>query len=188
MDRLLAYLREAPIVDMGEYDYFVHPVTDCLPLVEPAMMREIADGIRSVVDLDAIDKIFTAEAMGIHHATALSMATEIPFVAARKRRYGFDTEVAVHQETGYGEAEMFVNFVEPDDRLLLVDDVLATGGTFRALHGALSEIGAEPAAAVVVFRKVDLDPGPLPMPVESLVDVELVDGSVRVVDAVEPES
>lgn len=184
MDRFLAYLRDAPIVDMGEYDYFVHPVTDCLPLVEPALLEEIVDGIRSIVDLEAVDKIFTAEAMGIHHATALSLATDLPFVAARKRRYGFPDEVAVHQETGYAEGELYVNFVEPGDRLLLIDDVLATGGTFRALHAALTDIGAEPVDAVVVIRKADLDPGPLPMPVKSLVDVELVDGSVEVVDTV----
>lgn len=181
LDMLVESLREAPVVDLDGYRYFVHPVTDCIPLVEPALLREIAAGLSAVVDLDAVDKILTAEAMGIHHATALSLATDVPFVAARKRSYGFDDELAVHQTTGYDEGELYVNFVEPGDRLLLLDDVLSTGGTVRALHDAARELGAVPAAAAVVIRRLAADPFPLPMPVTSLVDVELTDEGVEVV-------
>jgi adenine phosphoribosyltransferase len=184
LERLKRSLREAPVVERGDYDYFVHPVTDCLPLVEPELLTEIAAAIEQRVDLAAADRILTAESMGLHHATALSVETGVPFVAARKRRYGFDGEVAVHQATGYGEGELYLNCVDPDDRLVIVDDVLSTGGTIRALCEAVEETGAELLDAVVVVRRATPPAGGAEpsIPVKSLVDVDVVDGAVVVLE------
>ncbi|KYH26869.1 hypoxanthine/guanine phosphoribosyltransferase [Halalkalicoccus paucihalophilus] len=179
MDRLVRSLESAPVVSRDGYDYFVHPVTDAIPAVEAPLLREIAEGIARVADLEGVDRILTAESMGIHHATALTLETEIPFSVARKRSYGFETEVAVHQETGYSEGELYVNGIEAGDRVLLVDDVCSTGGTLRALCGALVELGAEPTEVVVVIRRVG-DPVDLPVSLTSLVEVEIRNGAVVV--------
>ena len=178
MERLKQSLREAPVVDRGEYQYFVHPVTDCIPAVEPEILAEIVEGIQEVADVEAADRIFTAEAMGIHHATALSVEAGIPFTVARKRSYGFEDEVAVHQETGYDVGELYVNGLEEGDEVVLVDDVLSTGGTIRALYDALDSIGVEIIDAVVVIRRAADDMEDLPVDVKYLVDLDVVDGEV----------
>lgn len=175
-------IREAPVVDRDGYEYFVHGVTDGVPAVEPAVLRAVVDGIEARVDLEAVEKIVAPESMGIHHATALSLETEIPFVVVRKRSYGFPDEVAVHQETSYGESELHVNGVEAGDAVLLVDDVLSSGGTIEAVHAALESIGADLIDVVVVLRRVDVDRGELPLEVTSLLDVRIEDGEVVVVD------
>ncbi|MFC7046150.1 hypoxanthine/guanine phosphoribosyltransferase [Halobacteriaceae archaeon GCM10025711] len=182
MEYLRQTLAAAPVIRRGEYRYFVHPVTDGIPLVEPRLMREIVDGVLDRVDVDAVDKILTAEAMGIHHATAVSLEADVPFVVARKRSYGFEDEVAVHQVTGYAEGELYVNNVHEGDRVLLVDDVVATGGTLRALCDALDRIGADVVDIVTVVRRAADEPLDLPTPVKSLVDVDVVDGEVLVLD------
>ncbi len=181
MERLIRSLERAPVVDRGEYQYFVHPVTDGIPQVDPELLEEIAAEIAARVDPDAFDAIFTAEAMGIHIATAVSLETGLPFVIARKRSYGFDDEVAVHQETGYSESELYVNGLERGDRLLVVDDVISTGNTLAALTGAAEARGAEIGAVIVVIkRRSDEQLPTLPAEVDHLVEVDVVDGSVVV--------
>ncbi len=91
--------------------------------------------------------------MGIHIATALSLQTDVPLVVIRKRSYGLDGEVALHQTTGYSESEMFINDIEDGDRVLIVDDLLSTGGTLAAICGALDDIGADISDIVVAIRK-----------------------------------
>ena len=180
MEQLERSLREAPVVDRDGYEYFVHGVTDGIPLVEPAVLREVAEEIQSRIDVDRVDKLVAPEAMGIHHATALSLATDVPFVVVRKRAYGFPDEIAVHQETSYGESELHVNGVEAGDRVVLVDDVLSGGDTIRAVCSAFESIGAELVDVVVVLRRTDTEREELPVEVTALLDVAVEDGRVVV--------
>ena len=84
-------LEASPIVKKGDYNYFVNPISDGVPTMKPSMLRELANVVKEHVDMD-IDKIVAIEAMGIHLATALSLATDIPFVIIRKRQYGLEGE------------------------------------------------------------------------------------------------
>ncbi|WP_255195335.1 hypoxanthine/guanine phosphoribosyltransferase [Halorarius litoreus] len=182
MDRLRDSLHDAPIIDKDGYEYLVHPISNGVPMLEPALLREVVIGITQVADLD-VDKIVAPEAMGIHIATALSLQSDIPLVVIRKREYGLDGEVALHQQTGYSSSEMYINDVEPEDRVLVVDDLLSTGGTLAAICGALDDIGAEVADIVVALRKV----GPSALDdvdheVTSLLDITVEDGDVVVHD------
>jgi len=178
MERLQESLHEAPIVDKDGYEYLVHPISNGVPMLDPELLREVVVGVTRAADLD-VDKIVAPEAMGIHIATALSLQTDIPLVVIRKRQYGLDGEVALHQTTGYSESEMYINDVEEGDRVLILDDLLSTGGTLAAVTGALDDIGADISDIVVVIRKVggsaldDTD-----YEATSLVDITVEDGEV----------
>jgi adenine phosphoribosyltransferase len=122
--------------------------------------------------------------MGIHISTAVSLMTDIPLVVVRKRQYGLDGEVSLAQVTGYSENEMYVNDVFEGDRVLVLDDVLSTGGTLAGLTGALEEIGADICDIVSVIKKVGgenklADAG---YAAKTLINVDVVDGEVVIVD------
>ncbi len=183
LEPLARSLREAPVVDRNGYEYFVHGVTDGVPPLAPDVLRAVADGIRTRVDLEGVDALVAPEAMGIHHATALSLATDVPLVVVRKRSYGFDDEVAVHQETSYGESDLYLNGVDAGDRVVVIDDVYSSGGTIEAVCGALERVDAEIGAVVTVLRRADVDQPDFDHEVVSLLDVEIVDGQVEVSEA-----
>lgn len=184
MDKLSESLLDAPIIEKDGYHYFVHPVSDGVPMLEPALMREIVVRIVRKADLDDVDKIIAPEAMGIHISTAVSLATDIPLVVVRKRSYGLEGEVSISQVTGYSENEMYINRVSEGDRVLVLDDVLSTGGTLSALLTALEGLGAEVVDTVAVIKKVGgenkvEEEG---FDVKTLVNVDVVDGEVVILD------
>jgi adenine phosphoribosyltransferase len=184
MDRLRQSLLEAPIIEKDGYHYFVHPISDGVPMLEPALLREIVIRIIRKADLEDVDKIVTPAAMGIHISTAVSLMTDIPLVVIRKRRYGLAGEVSLTQQTGYSESEMYINDVNDGDRVLVLDDVLSTGGTMKAILDALSVIGAEVVDVVAVIKKA----GPNKLEdtdysVKTLINVDVVGGEVVVTDA-----
>ncbi|SDM62227.1 adenine phosphoribosyltransferase [Halogranum gelatinilyticum] len=184
MERLRQSFADAPVIEKADgYQYVVHPMSNGVPMLEPQLLREVAVGITRVAELETVDKIVTPEAMGIHISTAVSLVTDIPLVVVRKRQYGLDGEVSLHQETGYSESEMYINDVEAGDRVLVLDDLLSTGGTLAAITEALDAIGAEVVDVVVAIRKAATDSAmdESPHDVQSLVDIEMRDGEVVVV-------
>jgi adenine phosphoribosyltransferase len=180
LDLLRASLKGAPVVRFDDYDYFVHPITDGVPAGDPALFEEVIDALAALGDW-ACDKIVTAESMGFPLAAALSVKVGKPYLFIRKRRYGLPGEVAVQQVTGYAKGELYVNGVEPGDRVAFVDDVLSTGGTVRACVEALRSAGAVVTEALVVFDKMP-DRAALEerlgLAIKTLLRVEVRDGRV----------
>jgi adenine phosphoribosyltransferase len=182
LEKLIKSLVEAPVVKKGDYDYFVHPITDGVPLVEADLLQEVAEAANEFADLN-VDKIVCVEAMGIHLATAISLLTNIPFVVVRKRSYGLSGEYAVHQTTGYSEGELYINGIDGGDRVFLVDDVVSTGGTMTAVIKALQLIGTEIVDVMAIIQKgsgkefVEKETG---IKVKTLVRANVVNGKVVV--------
>lgn len=147
-------LETAPVVDFGGYSYFVHPLTDGVPAIQPDLLREVVAEVMAVADLD-VDKIVTVEAMGIPVAVGLSLATGIPLVVVRKRKYGLPGEAVIGQQTGYAKGNLYLNGVEPGERVLVIDDVISTGGTLAPLLAALAAAALVVKDVVVVIEKGD---------------------------------
>jgi len=172
-------LLTCPIVKKGEYNYFVHPITDGIPDIDPGLLREIAVGMVRLLNLTSVNYIVTAEAMGIPIATAISLMTDIPVNIIRKRQYELPGECDVCQVTGYSKGAMYINGIKAGDRVVIVDDVISTGGTMNGIIATLQQIGAEIADIGFVIKKGN---PALSLPYTYLVSIEVTD-LVRIVDA-----
>ncbi|AHF99418.1 adenine phosphoribosyltransferase [Halostagnicola larsenii XH-48] len=183
MEQLERSVHDAPIIEKDDYEYLVHPISNCVPVLEPSLLREVVTRIVRAADLENVDKIVTPAAMGIHISTAVSLTTDIPLVVIRKREYGLEGEVSLTQETGYSKSEMYINDVDEGDNVLLLDDMLSTGGTLRAITEALESIGATIVDIVVAMRKVDGGDAMVDSEydVSSLLDIVVRDGEVTVI-------
>ncbi len=152
LERLKKSLLDAPVFQRGEYNYFIHPITDGVPEIRPELIREVVGHILRIANLD-VDKIVTVEAMGIPIGIALSIITDIPLVIIRKRKYGLPGEIEVSQVTGYSKSQLFLNGIEKGDRVIVVDDVISTGGTLLATLESLKVAGARVQDVVAVIRR-----------------------------------
>lgn len=177
--KLVESLETCPIVKRGEYNYFIHPISDGVPIVEPELLREVAALMLRNLDLDHADKLVVAEAMGIHIGVALSLITDLPLTIVRKRRYDLPGELALHQTTGYSKGELYLNGIEEGDRVVIVDDVFSTGGTMKALLKGLEQKGAEIVDILVVIKRGECDIG---RPYKHLVEIDVDESGVNVLN------
>ncbi len=183
LNKLIESLKNAPIIMKGDYPYFIHPLTDGVPELDPDIVREAVSGIIRIADLD-VDKIVTIEAMGIPVATALSLAVNIPIVVVRKRSYGFPNEIVVDQQTGYSKGKLYINGIDKGDEVIVVDDVISTGGTALATLKALERAGAIVKDFVTVIEKGDGAEKLRKMgyKIKSLVKIEVSKDGVKIID------
>ncbi len=178
-------LLECPVVDRDGYQYFVHPITDGVPFIKPEILDEITRGILQIVGDKEYDYIGGAEAMALPIGTALSLKTRKPFMIFRKRPYGLPGEVTVDQRTGYSHNYLYLNGLSPGDKIIIVDDVISTGGTIRALTKVLKEIGVVIEDIIIVFEKGgnrDEIEKIIGLPLHTLIRVDVVDGQVIIED------
>src|SRR5207249_10180804 len=149
----ISSLQDTVVVRFGDYDDFVHPITDGIPLGRPEVLEEVVAELARLGTWDRVDKIVTAESMGFPLAAALSLRVRKPYVFIRKRKYGLPGEVSLKQTTGYAKTDMFINNVHRGDRLVFVDDVISTGGTLLSIVQAIRTIGAQVVDVLIVFVK-----------------------------------
>lgn len=177
-------LHEAPIVKKGQYDYVIHPITDGVPYITPELLKEITDEMKThIKKCGTFDRIVTMEAMGIPLAAALSLDLGIPFTIIRKRQYGLPGEVSVEQVTGYSKSKMYINGLKKGDRIILVDDVLSTGGTLKAVLYVLKEIGVVIKGVFIAVYKGTCKEDILKtydVPITTIVDIDVVHGKVHI--------
>ena len=105
-----------------------------------------------------IQHVVAAEARGFIFAAPLALRLQAGFIPIRKPgKLPFDTH-AFHYELEYGTdtLEMHIDSVQPGQRVLVVDDLLATGGTVDACCQLLEKTGAVVEGCAFVIHLTDL--------------------------------
>ena len=90
-----------------------------------------------------IDKIVGIDARGFLFGSTVAYELGVGFVPIRKRgKLPYKTEIAKYSlEYGEAEMEMHIDAMEAGERVVLVDDLLATGGTSAAAAALIEKVG-----------------------------------------------
>ena len=179
-------LRGSPIIWKGDYPYFIHPISDGIPRMDADVLRATRDLIVEMVDWSKIDLIVSVEAMGLPLLAAVGEVTGKPTVVIRKREYGMEGEVRVDVSTGYSQSTTFINDISAGERILIVDDVISTGGTLEPILATLEEMGVILQDIVIAIEKGEgrerlakERPG---WPIRTLARIDIIDGKVEILE------
>jgi adenine phosphoribosyltransferase len=101
-----------------------------------------------------IDVVVGAESRGFIFGTAVACAISAGFQVVRKpKKLPFKTVSMSYQlEYGTDTLEMHADAIQPGQRVLIVDDVLATGGTMKACVDLVKHLGGEIAGVAVMIE------------------------------------
>jgi adenine phosphoribosyltransferase len=132
---------------------------DITPLLRnPAAFREAVRRLADHYRDRAVQVVAAAEARGFIFAAPLALELGAGFVPVRKPgKLPFDT-FSFHYELEYGtdSLEMHIDGLEPGQNVLLVDDLLATGGTMEACCRLVEQSGARVAGCAFLIELISL--------------------------------
>ena len=142
-------------------------------LADPAGLKEVIEGLAEPFLDKGVDLVLGTEARGFLFAPAVAMALSAGVVLARKPgklpwktlREGYALEY------GTDALEVHIDAVKPGQKVLLVDDLLATGGTMTAATRLVEKLGGEVVCCAFLIELTFL-PGRerlAPRPVHSLI-------------------
>jgi xanthine phosphoribosyltransferase len=127
--------------------------------IDPTLMNAIGKEIARLFEDEHITRILTAEVSGIAPALVAGMEMGKPVVYARKHRpVTMKQPVYVESAPSHtkgGEVKLMVSpeFLNADDRILIIDDFLASGKTLHALARVVQHAGATVVGIVCVVEK-----------------------------------
>jgi adenine phosphoribosyltransferase len=154
MERLKSYIRDIP--DFPKPGILFKDIT---PLVKnPATLRLTVHQLLHPFLEERINAVAGMEARGFIFGALVAWELGVGFIPLRKPGklpYNVHT-ISYDLEYGSAALEVHIDALEPGDRVLLIDDLLATGGTARASCELVEQSGAEVAGCAFVIELDDL--------------------------------
>lgn len=141
MINLEAYIRDIP--DFPKPGVIFKDITPLLK--DPEAMAFSVQGLIALTEMQPIDKVVGIESRGFFFAPLIASELNAGFVPLRKAgKLPFDTLKEPYLlEYGMDALEIHEDAIEPGDKVVLHDDVLATGGTAQAACKLIEKLGGE---------------------------------------------
>lgn len=150
MEHLKSLIRDVPDFPMQGILF-----RDVTPLLRDAAgLAQVVDALAERYRGQRIDVVAGIESRGFIFGTPLAVALGTGFVPIRKLGKLPADKITREYALEYGtnSLEVHRDSVRPGERVLLVDDLLATGGTARAASGLLEDLGAEVVETAFVIE------------------------------------
>ena len=147
---LKQYIRDVP--GFPEPNVVFRDITPLLQ--EPEVFHYVIDQLATRYRPMKIDAVVGIEARGFIFGAPLALAINAAFVPIRKKGKLPSTTVQMQYALEYGTAtiEIHKDAVAPNKRVLIVDDVLATGGTMVAARKLIDHLGGNVVGLAVIIE------------------------------------
>lgn len=141
------------LIPVNGRQFVINSLTEQIPATSPDLLRDAACWVAQVADFDRATKIAGEEDKGAILVAATAILVDLPFGLARWQPSGLPGQVKVPFECEYTSGDLYLNGVEAGDRVVIVDDVISTGGTMVSLIEAIRQCDCEIVDVVCVAEK-----------------------------------
>ena len=154
MDDLKQYIRNIP--DFPKKGILFRDITTLLSNSEK--FKEVIDELVKRYSGKGIDVVVAVESRGFIFGGALAERLGAGFVPVRKKGKLPHKTLSVTYSLEYGEDTLQIHedALQPDEKVLLIDDLLATGGTMAAVIDLVKKLKAEIIESAFVIELTDL--------------------------------
>ncbi|HPZ00079.1 MAG TPA: xanthine phosphoribosyltransferase [Clostridiales bacterium] len=135
--------------------------------IDVPFMNEVGKEFYRLFQNDRVTKILTIEASGIGIACLTAQYFNVPVVFAKKSKSKnltddvYATEIASFTHKNTNQVIVEKRFIQPEDRILIIDDFLAKGNALKGLIQLTQDAGATVVGAGIVIEKAYQDGGKL---------------------------
>ena len=172
MKKIEDYIRSVP--DFPKKGIMFRDITSALQDKEG--LKLTIDSMERIIKDMEPTVIAGAEARGFLLGMPVAYNLSLPFVPVRKKGKLPCNTVSESYDLEYGSAEIEIDIssIKKGDRVVLVDDLIATGGTMKAAIALIERLGGEVAGIAALIELVDLKGREIlsPYRVESVIQYE----------------
>ena len=144
-----------PLIKFEKYKFLLNSLTEQIPATSVELLQAATDWIVAEGEFDQATKLIGEEDKGAILVASTSLATRLPFGMARWYPAGLEGQISVDFKMEYASGQLYLNGVEENDKVIIVDDMISTGGTLLALIKAVQLAKGEIIDIVCVAEKIE---------------------------------
>ena len=155
MKKLEDYVRTIP--DFPEEGIMFRDITTVIQ--DPDGLKLAIDSINGLLEGVDYDVVVGPESRGFIFGTPVAYSNHKAFVPVRKKgKLPCETiEATYNLEYGTATVEMHKDSIKPGQKVVIVDDLIATGGTIQAIAGLIEQLGGEVVKIIFIIELAGLE-------------------------------
>lgn len=153
MKHVIDAFDDRPLVFLKDRKYLINPLTDHHPTTSFELLDDTVNELGKLTDFSKATKILGEEERGGFLASLVAYAQQKPFGMVKWNPNGLEGQLAIDFRMSYAEGRLYLNGIEPGDRVVIVEDMIDSGGTMIAMIELLKKAGIDLIDIVVVAEK-----------------------------------
>jgi len=155
MKHIIDAFDNRPLVLVKDRKYMITPLTDHHPTTSFELLDDTVKELSKLTDFTKATKILGEEERGGFIASLLAYANKKPFGMVKWNPNGLGGQLAIDFRMSYAEGRLYLNGIDPGDKVIIVEDMIDSGGTMVAMIELLKKANIELLDIVVVAEKED---------------------------------
>jgi adenine/guanine phosphoribosyltransferase-like PRPP-binding protein len=144
-----------PLVFVKDRKYLVNPLTDHEPTTTYELLDATVKALSKLTDFSKANKILGEEDRGGYIAALVAYYNRMSFGMTKWDPVGLEGEQSIDFRCAYAEGSMYIHGIQKGDKVILVEDMVDSGGTIIAMIKLLEKMGVELFDLIVIAEKED---------------------------------
>jgi len=157
MNELINCFHDRPLVKLKRTNYLINPLLDHSPETEYKLVRDAVKEISKVIKFSKINKIVCEEDRGGYIGSIVAYTHKKSLAMVKWNPSGLNGQHEISFRNAYHEGKMYLYGIKPGDKVVLIEDLIDSGGTIISMIKLLKKADVEIVDVVCIAEKVDLD-------------------------------
>jgi adenine/guanine phosphoribosyltransferase-like PRPP-binding protein len=133
MKELIKCFHNKSIVKLRRTNYIVNPITDHYPETNYDLIKDIVKELSKLTDFSKANKIVGEEDRGGYIAGFMALKKKKALAMVKWNPIGIEGEIKINFRNSYTNGKMYLHGVKKGDKIILVEDLIDSGGTIIAM-------------------------------------------------------
>lgn len=145
------------LVKVKDRNFLINPLIDQQPATSYELMKDTVNELCGIANWDGVTKIFGEEDRGGFIAALIAYEKKLPLAMVKWNPIDLEGQISIPFRNAYTEGTMYANGLEKGDKVVLVEDMVDSGGTIISMINLLLKNEMKIADIVVVAEKAEYE-------------------------------
>lgn len=155
MKHIIKCFQDGKFVKVKDRNFLIYSLVDHEPATSYELVEDVVDEFSKLTDFSKADIILGEEDRGGFLAALMAYEHHKPFTLAKWNPNGVEGQISVDFRNAYTEGAMYIAGVEKGQKVIIVEDMVDSGGTIVALIDLVRKAGMEIVDVIAVAEKYE---------------------------------